>query len=167
MVFGNFVVILLKMMIEILLFRLCLVICLLSYIRNIVFVISVMIVVRWNSMLGLVMRFGWFFSVVVILNVWKVVSIMVKYCVYCVIFCCFVCFFFFSVLSCGEMIVSNCMMIDVEMYGMIFSVKIVKWESVLFENMLNMFRMLFVWFWNSLVSWFGLMFGMGMCVLMW
>lgn len=52
-------------------------------------------------------------------------------------------------------------MIDVEMYGMMFSVKMLKWCRVLFENMLNMFMMLLFCVCMSVSMVLGLMFGIG------
>ncbi|MNL72379.1 hypothetical protein D3C87_1976790 [compost metagenome] len=48
---------------------------------------------------------------------------------------------FFSASSCGSTIVSNCMMIDAEMYGMMPSAKTVKRDSAPPENRLNIPRM--------------------------
>lgn len=58
-------------------------------------------------------------------------------------------------------------MIDVEIYGMIFRVKIEVWLRVLLENMLNILMMVFCCCLSSLVSIVVLILGIGIKELIW
>lgn len=165
---GRLVMILIKIRIEILLLILCFVICLFNYIRNIVFVIKFIIVVKQKLIFGLIINlFIMFGKFVVILIDWIVVSISVLQCVYWLIFLCFCLFFFLSFINGGYICVNSCVIIEVEMYGIIFSVNIEVCLSVLLLNMLNILIMVFFCCLKKLVSIVVLILGIGMNEFRW